>query len=195
MREPVIPGWAEEQTPTPFLYHKLTYFLTTNCRLWGVGAIKIFNMDISIIVSVLGCFVAFLSLGVSMWQNSLHKRAMKTDLLTKYSVRHRVDKDINLVFKYIEQEDGINFNRKVRIPDSHQIIMFLTYFEDLELLIRAKAIDEDIVSYMFYDYLLSFDKIKSRWKDIDYRTDKWKIYHEFYARMKRIRGDKNNNNK
>lgn len=152
-------------------------------------------MDISIIVSVLGCFVAFLSLGVSMWQNSLHKRAMKTDLLTKYSVRHRVDKDINLVFKYIEQEDGINFNRKVRIPDSHQIIMFLTYFEDLELLIRAKAIDEDIVSYMFYDYLLSFDKIKSRWKDIDYRTDKWKIYHEFYARMKRIRGDKNNNNK
>jgi hypothetical protein len=23
MREPVMPGWAEEQTPTPFLYHKL----------------------------------------------------------------------------------------------------------------------------------------------------------------------------
>ena len=22
MREPVIPGWAEEQTPTPFLYYK-----------------------------------------------------------------------------------------------------------------------------------------------------------------------------
>ncbi len=29
MREPVIPGWTEEQTPTPFLYHKLNlkYFL------------------------------------------------------------------------------------------------------------------------------------------------------------------------
>ena len=23
MREPTVPGWAEEQTPTPFLYHKL----------------------------------------------------------------------------------------------------------------------------------------------------------------------------
>ena len=24
MRRPVSPGWAEKQTPTPFLYHKLT---------------------------------------------------------------------------------------------------------------------------------------------------------------------------
>ena len=37
MRRPTTPGWAEEQTPTPFLYHKLTCnFLIINC-LRGVG--------------------------------------------------------------------------------------------------------------------------------------------------------------
>ena len=36
MREPKIPGWAEKQTPTPFLYHKLTFGKSINGRLWGV---------------------------------------------------------------------------------------------------------------------------------------------------------------
>ena len=36
MREPLMPGWAEEQTPTPFLYHKLNLKLVDNCRIWGV---------------------------------------------------------------------------------------------------------------------------------------------------------------
>ena len=151
-------------------------------------------MEYTLIVSILSFVVALLSLGVSFWQYGLHNRAMKTELLTKYSVRHRVDKDIDFVFKYLEQESGIKFSHQVRLPECHQIIMFLTYFEDLELLIRAKAIDEKIVSYMFYDYLLSFDKNKNRWKDINYWSDKWKIYHEFFARMRRIRGDKNNYN-
>ena len=36
MREPVIPGWAEEQTPTPFLYHKLTLIFIFYRQLRGV---------------------------------------------------------------------------------------------------------------------------------------------------------------
>jgi len=36
MRRPLAPGWAEKQTPTPFLYHKLNLKQMFNCRLWGV---------------------------------------------------------------------------------------------------------------------------------------------------------------
>ena len=40
MREPVEPGWAEKQTPTPFLYHKLTFGKSINGRVWGVWEAK-----------------------------------------------------------------------------------------------------------------------------------------------------------
>ena len=36
MRRPVDPGWAEEQTPTPFLYYKLNLKQITNSRIRGV---------------------------------------------------------------------------------------------------------------------------------------------------------------
>ena len=40
MREPTVPGWAEEQTPTPFLYHKQNLNKTTNSRFRGVWLVK-----------------------------------------------------------------------------------------------------------------------------------------------------------
>ena len=36
MRRPTTSGWAEKQTPTPFLYHKHNLKQLTNCRIWGV---------------------------------------------------------------------------------------------------------------------------------------------------------------
>ncbi len=37
MREPASPGWAEEQTPTPFLYHKYRDSETVIFQAyWGV---------------------------------------------------------------------------------------------------------------------------------------------------------------
>lgn len=151
-------------------------------------------MSIPLFFSILGLLVALFSLGISFWQFKLHKKQMKTELLTKYSVRHRVDKGIDAVFKYLEQESGLKMHYQVKPPDSHQVIMFLTYFEDMELLIRAKAIDERIVAYMFSEYLHKFNQLKGIWKEIQYETDKWKIYHEFYARIMRLKGDKNNYN-
>ena len=41
MRRPKIPGWAEEQTPTPFLYHKLNEtFLIISCLLGVLSSKK-----------------------------------------------------------------------------------------------------------------------------------------------------------
>ena len=41
MRRPVVPGWAKKQTPTPFLYHMLTYKNMFNCLIWGVCRLRI----------------------------------------------------------------------------------------------------------------------------------------------------------
>ena len=56
MREPVMPGWAEEQTPTPFLYHKLNREQqSVNCRVWGVCWQKfIMNTSTNSIKSLFG---------------------------------------------------------------------------------------------------------------------------------------------
>ncbi len=65
------------------------------------------------------------------------------------------------------------------------------YFEEIELLIRAKSIDEKVVSYMFFYYLQTFEKLKDNWKGIDYESNDWKVFHEFLIRMKKVREDRN----
>lgn len=44
---------------------------------------------------------------------------------------------------------------------------------------------------MFYFYLQTFDKLKDNWPNIDYGSEDWKVFHEFNARMKKVREDKN----
>ena len=79
----------------------------------------------------------------------------------------------------------------VREPDDHEVELFMRYFEELELLIRAKSIEEKVVSYMFYHYVDTFVKLKDKWRNVDYESNDWKVFHEFYARMQKIRMDKN----
>lgn len=145
---------------------------------------------ISDILGILGFFVAIISLIVSFWNYKLNRKQLRTELLTKYNVRYSVDKDISRVVKYLEQQEGLRHRDKIEEPDDHEVEMFMRFFEELELLIIAKAIDEKVVSYMFYFYLQAFEKQKDKWKNIGYDDDEWKVFHEFMERMKKLNEDK-----
>ena len=142
------------------------------------------------LLGVLGFVVSIIALIVSYWQYKLHRKQLKTELLTKYNVRYSIDKDISKVVKYLEQEEGLQLHEKVDIPDEHEVEMFMRFFEELELLIKAKAIDEKIVSYMFFYYLQSFEKHKDKWENVGYEDKEWKVFHEFLNRMKKLNEDK-----
>ncbi len=143
-------------------------------------------------MGVFGFIVAIISLAVSFGQFKLHRKQMKTELLSKYCARYCIDKDIQSVVKFLEQQEGLVLHKQVDKPDDHEVEMFMRYFEELELLTRSKSIDEKVVSYMFFYYLQTFCKLKDNWKNIDYDSEDWKVFHEFVERMKRVREDKNN---
>jgi len=149
------------------------------------------KMDISGVLGILGFVIAIISLLVSFCQYKLHKRQLKTELLSKYCVRYSVNQEISSVVKYLEKEEGLNLKKGGEMPDDHEVEMFMRFFEEIELLIRSNSIDEKVVSYMFYFYLQTFDKLKDNWPNIDYGSEDWKVFHEFNARMKKVREDKN----
>lgn len=122
----------------------------------------------------------------------MHKKQLRTELLMNYSVRYCTNEDISSVVKYLEQEEGLKLHKKVEIPDDHEVEMFMRFFEELELLIVAKAIDAKIVFYMFYFYLHTFEKHKDMWKNVGYEDNEWKVFREFVDRMKKLKEDRNN---
>lgn len=148
-------------------------------------------METSGFLGLLGILIAVFSLVVSFWQYRLYKLQLKTDLFSKYCARYNINQDICSVVRFLEKEEGLCLKKEVEKPDDHQIEMFLRFFEEIELHIRSNSIDEKIVSYMFSYYLQTFDKIKDNWPNINYDSEDWKVYHEFYARMKKVREDKN----
>ena len=102
-----------------------------------------------------------------------------------------MDPYISAVVKYLEKEDGLTHKTNVIEPDDHDVEMFMRFFEELELLIRAKSIDEKVVSYMFFHYVQTFDRLKDKWRNVEYDSEDWRLFHDFHARMKRIREDRN----
>ena len=145
---------------------------------------------ISQYLGVSGFIIAIISLIVSYYQYRLNRKQLRTELLTSYNARYSSDEDIKKVVKYLEQEEGLHLREKAEEPDEHEVEMFMRFFEELELLIVANAIDEKIVSYMFFYYLQAFEKQKDKWKNIGYEDNEWKVFHKFMDRMKDLRQDK-----
>lgn len=71
-------------------------------------------MDISGVLGILGFVIAIISLLVSFCQYKLHKRQLKTELLSKYCVRYSVNQEISSVVKYLEKEEGLNLKKRRR---------------------------------------------------------------------------------
>ena len=144
------------------------------------------------VLGVLGFFVALFTLVVYIRQYKLHERQMKIELLTKYCVRYSINDDIKAVVRYLEHVEGLSHRKEVPHPDDHEVEMFMRFFEELELLIVAESIDEELASYMFYHYLQTFEKLKEQWSNVEYDSEEWKLFHNYMKRMKELNKDKHN---
>ena len=146
------------------------------------------------ILEILGFVVTIISLIIAFWQYSLYKRQMRIEQLSKYSARFCKNSSTIALAKYLNSADDGKLTDKEKIPDNYDIEIFMRYFEELELLIRAKSIDEKLVSYMYSHYIIKFDDLKTKWSKVKYSSDKWKIFRELVSRMRRIKEDKTNYN-
>lgn len=92
--------------------------------------------------------------------------------------------------QFLESNKGYKIDGKINNPDCHDATVFLRYFEELELLIRSKSINENIVYNLFFFYIDAFDKQRHKWKEINYNSNRWIVFRDFYNRMYQVNKDK-----
>lgn len=139
--------------------------------------------------SIADWFTTLIALGALIFsyiQIKSYKKQGRIELLTDYNKRFSENDDLKVVGKYLEKECGLKHHYEVPEPDDHQVEMFMRFFEEIELLISERAMDEDIVYYMFSYYALEFEKRRNKWKRVDYESGDWKYFRMFISRMKRI---------
>ncbi len=144
------------------------------------------------IIYILASLATIVAIVIAVFQYFTIRKQNKLELLTKYNARYCINEDMGRVIKYLEKYDGLNHHGEVYKPDDHQVEMFMRFFEEIELLIKQNAMEEEAVYYMFSYYVLKFEDIIKEWPHIEYNTKNWKEFHEFVARMKKINKKYNN---
>ena len=135
------------------------------------------------LAEIITCIIAFLAFILSYKEYRGHKKRERINILTQLSVRYTTDSNICSVVKYLEQmEDKLDDSN---IPDIHQIEMFMRFFEEVDCLIRAGALKENIVYYMFGHYVLLFaENIDKLPKELGYNKGFWVLFRNFVDKMR-----------
>ena len=141
---------------------------------------------VSLGVSLLGLVVSGISALFAYRMSKTSKKQLMADTLTKYCVRSRINDDLSYVIKYLEYVKGTKLRHEMKCPDEYQIMMFMRFLEEIELLIAENILDERNVHYMFGEYLNTIEEQKSLWENINTESEKWRIYRQFRRRMKRV---------
>ena len=98
-------------------------------------------------------------------------------------MRYTTNEDIRSVVKYLE---ALEDKKDESLPEIHEIEMFMRFFEEIDCLIQAKSIKENIVYYMFGHYVLLFEKEKDNFpKELEYDKGFWVLFRKFVERMKK----------
>ena len=113
------------------------------------------------------CALAILAFILSYKEYRNHKKRERISILTQLSERYATDSNISSVVKYLEDLEENEENTK--LPDVHQIEMFMRFFEEIFCLIKANSLKENIVYYMFGHYVLLFaDNIDKFPEELEY---------------------------
>lgn len=120
---------------------------------------------------------------------TLHKQRAESETLAKFNERFTHDENINKTIEELIEFDknklkidkeGEKDKKKLR---HHE--MFLHFFEELQIALENKALDEEHVCHMFAYYAIQYERdfYHIYIKD-DVNT--WKRYHQFVQTMKRV---------
>lgn len=143
-------------------------------------------------VAVIGALVVSgIALIYAKLEYDHHKKSEKTALLCQYLQRYANDPIIIKITNYIletalldEEENIIGFDKSKKsknIPSIREKEMFMHFFEEIQLLIDAKMIEQNVIVDLIGYYIGIFHRIKEYHQDItDYENEKyWKYYLKF----------------
>jgi hypothetical protein len=147
MRRPTTPGWAEEQTPTPFLYHKLNLKLVDKCRLRGcLGGLLSTNIMVDARRQKCGKVLSDL-FAVFPWRNCIVWFSLFISLLMLSLLYNN-----SLTLECIHKTENYLFNANLSIIgiDLAALAILFALFQDKELLDEAKkAFKEQCGVFLF----------------------------------------------
>ena len=134
---------------------------------------------------------AIIGIFISIIQQRIMVKQLKTEVFIRYSSKYSMSPEVSAVVKYLEHLDGLKHRQAIVPPDSHDIEIFMHYFEEIEHLINAGIMDEQMVYEMFSYYLFVFENNVEKFDITDYKSDSWSKFRHLLIRMKNIQ-TKNN---
>ena len=153
---------------------------TINTMLTCLGAIATI---LGALATVITAIIAGIALNYAMKEYNLHKKREESDILAKFNERYSTDENIQ---KSLKDLIVLKKNKNVNNPEvlnHHE--MFLRFFEELQIAIENKALNPEIVCYMFAYYAIEADRCDDFVsKEDNYQT--WKRFKVFVQDMKKI---------
>lgn len=129
----------------------------------------------------------FCALGLSIWEYRKYKKRERVNILTQLNIRFTTDQDIIYVIRYLEELEDNN-EKKMGVPNIHQLEMYMRFFEEICCLLRSKALKRNIVYYMFGHYVIVFADNKDKWPyELEYDKGYWQLFRDFVDIMRKAR--------
>ena len=149
--------------------------------------------NIAQVAQVIIALAAIIGIFFNAKQYNIFMKQLKTDAFIRYSANYSMSKEVSTVVKYLEQMDGLKHKLEVVGPDSHDIEIFMHYFEEIELLIESKIMDEQMVYDMFSYYLFVFERNIKEFDIEDYESNSWSIFRHLLVRLNTIKTKRDEN--
>ncbi|MBQ9076306.1 MAG: hypothetical protein IJY31_00465 [Muribaculaceae bacterium] len=140
-------------------------------------------------------FIGLCALSITFWEYHQYRERNKADILGKFNERYSSNSDIKDVITFIEEclkdlpqdeikgeiknETKAKIKANIDTVKQIKIDLFFRFFEEIQLAIEAKSLNEEDVYNLFYYYAEKGKKLSLL---SDYPTE-WCILERFYNRM------------
>ena len=142
--------------------------------------------NISDFAQVFIALAAIIGIFISIRQQRNTVKQLKIEVFIRYCSKYSMSPEVSAVVKYLEHLDGLKHKNAIVPPDSHDIEIFMHYFEEIEYLIDGGIMDEKMVYEMFSYYLFVFEKNRKEFNITDYDSDSWRKFRHLLIRIKSI---------
>lgn len=158
------------------------------------------GLSVSEICSLIGALTAFVTAFIAVCKYEEHVEKERTQYLLDFGKKYTLDPEIKEVIMFLEELEDNNMYKQEYLTTNntyteealsiHSLEMFMRFIEELELLIRSKAISESAALNLFGHYTTILDKYNMRWPRLGYKEKYWNVYRDFVEKAKKF--DHNN---
>ena len=127
---------------------------------------------------------ALVAILVAAFEYRQLKEKRKSELFSEFNKRYLSDeKNVQPVIRYISR-----LYPDAPVPKGYQIELFLRYFEELDVYLKKKVLDEETTYHLFAYYCLEIFKPEfiSLLEGINFQEEEWHLLTDFIARMKNV---------